>query len=527
MSRGNRICLLSAVAFWMAAGPGAAAEITGVAFSPDGKALYSTDRAGLVFEHDAFTGQVRQRVTGHRGAAWAVAVSPDGKLLATAGSDRRVTLRNPSTLAEIRGLEGHARDVVALAFSADGKLLASGGYDGVIRIWDLAEARELRSINEPERATGLAFLPDGKTLAAASVGRDLVANLAIISANPVRLFDVATGQEKVKLPVRGSTLALSADGRFLVAGGYGVFPIGPGEQPQIIINRVALRPANRVVLWDLLRGAEVARVDGQGSAVALSPDGRFFVTARGSETHLMGVGGVHLGLRENVRFASLWERVSGQEVARVPAAAPTGSVVALSPDGRRLAFSRPDGSVGVSELTPPDWAAPVRAPGPDELRQLWDGLMDANAVKAHGAVWTLANAGDRALPLFRERLKSAKRDVARIRKLLEDLDSEEFRVREAASEELAKLGVEAEPELRHLEKAEISAEARRRLNELLEPLNAMTLPPEQLRAARAVLALEWIGTPEARAVLEKLAAEDAETLLAREARAALARLPKR
>ena len=68
------------------------------------------------------------------------------------------------------------------------------------------------------------------------------------------------------------------------------------------------------------------------------------------------------------------------------------------------------------------------------------------------------------------------------------------------------------------------AEARQRIDDLLKRLDQTELTPEMLRQVRAVEALERAGTPEARAVLEKLGQGAADAPLTREARAALGRM---
>ena len=64
----------------------------------------------------------------------------------------------------------------------------------------------------------------------------------------------------------------------------------------------------------------------------------------------------------------------------------------------------------------------------------------------------------------------------------------------------------------------------RRLSDLLRPLEATGLTPEQLRAVRAVQVLEGIGSTEARQLLDSLAQGAPEARLTQEARAAAARL---
>ena len=67
-------------------------------------------------------------------------------------------------------------------------------------------------------------------------------------------------------------------------------------------------------------------------------------------------------------------------------------------------------------------------------------------------------------------------------------------------------------------------EARKRVDDLLQQLTRKAMQPESIRDWRAVEVLEFIGTPAARRVLEKLAGGATEALLTREAKAALKRL---
>jgi HEAT repeat protein len=131
--------------------------------------------------------------------------------------------------------------------------------------------------------------------------------------------------------------------------------------------------------------------------------------------------------------------------------------------------------------------------------------------------------------LLNDRLRPAQPpDPERLRRLLADLDSDEFDVREAAARGLAELGEQAAPALRKSREAAPSAEVRRRLEGLLaDAVLAGRRPvrsPETLRALRAVHVLEQVGTPEARHVLERLAQGAPEARITTEARATLERL---
>jgi hypothetical protein len=81
------------------------------------------------------------------------------------------------------------------------------------------------------------------------------------------------------------------------------------------------------------------------------------------------------------------------------------------------------------------------------------------------------------------------------------------------------------PALRKALAGDPPLEVKRRLEVLLEKMEGVSLPPETLRSVRAVEVLEYIGTAEARAIVERLARDGvAEARLTRETAAALRRM---
>ena len=94
----------------------------------------------------------------------------------------------------------------------------------------------------------------------------------------------------------------------------------------------------------------------------------------------------------------------------------------------------------------------------------------------------------------------------RIQQLITDLNSTKYAAREAATRELARLGVEAEPALRRALRDNLSVEAKRRVEALLEGPAPRSVPAgELLRRLRAIHVLEQIGSPEAARILQELA----------------------
>jgi hypothetical protein len=170
--------------------------------------------------------------------------------------------------------------------------------------------------------------------------------------------------------------------------------------------------------------------------------------------------------------------------------------------------------------------APLEKPlGRRALEQLWQELGSRDVAVAGNALRTLVAGRKDSVPFVKEQLraKDASPDEKRIARLIADLDDNRFRVREAASRELEKLGELAVPFLDTAARASPSNEVRRRAREILQKRNIEegSLSADQARGLRAIRVLEW---SEARQVLEALAEGPSESALTQEARRALARL---
>jgi hypothetical protein len=153
----------------------------------------------------------------------------------------------------------------------------------------------------------------------------------------------------------------------------------------------------------------------------------------------------------------------------------------------------------------------------------WYALADADAAKGYAAIWAFTRTPGRSFAFLREHLRPSQPvDDKVIAKLVLDLDSPTFAVRQEASAALAKLEEMAAADLRKVLAGQPSLELRRRVEQLLEQLES--LPAAQLQKLRAVEALERIGTPEAEELLRTLATGAAAARLTREARASLQRL---
>jgi hypothetical protein len=117
----------------------------------------------------------------------------------------------------------------------------------------------------------------------------------------------------------------------------------------------------------------------------------------------------------------------------------------------------------------------------------------------------------------------------RAARLFAELDSDDFVTRQKAEAELGKWLEVIEPALRKRQSGAASPEVRWRVRRLLRKLEAerAVLPPTVVRAARAVEVLEHIGSPQAKRLLERLAAGAPGARLTADAAAAVQRLARR
>jgi hypothetical protein len=357
--------------------------------------------------------------------------------------------------------------------SPDGRLLVSGlglygfGAGGGVRVHRTADGKQLHELGGrrgEDFSVGTVywhgtFSPDGGLLATSENLQ--TQGLRLILTEPaIRLWDMATGQEILKMQGQKSTaqvLAFSPDGR-LLASGHG--PGGTWRGPRELI----------VCLWDVFSGEKLGELQGHSAdiqALAFSPDGKRLVSGSDDRTALVwDVSRFALARNpaaENAtpeRVRALWDDLAGDDVARAFRA------VAALADVPKLVL-------------------PILK---DELRPV--------------------------PPVDRRHFE----------RLAEALDSGAFVERQKATDELQKMGDVIVPLLREALKRDVSLECRRRLEQLLEKAEWKKPSPTQLRHVRALIVLERDGSADSRKLLEVIAGGAPESRLTQQARAALDRL---
>lgn len=517
-------------------------------FSPDCKILACAGEFDIRL-WDATTGKPLLPRPGHDSNVRSVAFSPNGRFVAsTARYDPCVRLWDASTGNLLESMRTDEKYIHSIEFTKGGELLVSGD-SGAVHWLQPGNGKELRRflVTNPKsgrrsQGTFVSHLsPDGKRLAAVSsqweqetgkthsqvtVWNSLTGELvksrpfgggsdsrftpdgegvSVDGRDRLSIEDTVTGEERAAIPGDlGAPVAFSGDGQLVAVGIHetldGLPPGVTGYRP------LGLR------LAEVAMGQEIFHLDGRIELASISPDGRVLVTA-------------------DADALCVWDMRTGERLLRRPW--PVGFVrrprwtaidsLAFRPDSRAVVTGMNDGTILVWDLTPEKAPKPLGDKlGRKELDALWSDLA-GDARTAHRAVFALTAAPASTLPYLAERLRPVVAvDARRVEKLLANLDSEQFAVRDAAARELTEMGEQVEPALRRVLKGKPSLEVSKRVRSILEALR--TAPPAAtLRTLRAIRVLEGAGTPEARRILRTLAGGADAARPTREAKKALER----
>lgn len=177
-------------------------------------------------------------------------------------------------------------------------------------------------------------------------------------------------------------------------------------------------------------------------------------------------------------------------------------------------------------------AEPAKFAGAEEtensgLAAVWADLASDDESKALKAVFALAATPKESTAFLKQHLKPVTIDPKKIARLLGDLDSNQFNVREQATQELESMGSYAVPYLRGALDKKPALEVRQRVEQLLERIKSAGPSASVIRSLRAIAVLEAMGSNDARQLLEALSHGRTKALATQEAEAALDRLTER
>ena len=296
------------------------------------------------------------------------AFSPNGKHVLAGDVSGTLTLWDLTTGLEAHSFEAHKRTVDAIAFSADGEMVVSSSNEGDIKTWVTATGKA-GTISSGLTVTSSAVLPDGRIIAAGcekdADGSPICKNdrglLRVFGAYGAVLSTIETGK-------RVTAFDISPDNNFAITCGDSLqlWELGTGRRLRtfykLFCNSVKYSRDGLYVIaggpWGSLKlfstdpatGRELRSFSADEiniNSVALSPDGRFVLSASGGI-----VRGDMSAIKERriVGKAVLWDASSGQKIITLEEIDDYISAVAFSPDGR-FALSASDKNLKIWDVS--------------------------------------------------------------------------------------------------------------------------------------------------------------------------------
>lgn len=209
--------------------PGHQAIAYRFAVSPDGKLAVSVSDDKTARLWDIATGKELRQFAGHPAQVFAAAFNPNGQQVATGCADNKIRIFNVADGKLLHTIEGQGGAALALTYRADGKWLVVGANDNVVRALDLAAATAPPAKPNP---AAKAAAKDAKPMSphkefkghGRAIRQLAIAGTTIVSASEegvVKFWNLADGKEiKTVNPVTQPTaMALSADGKLLALAG--------------------------------------------------------------------------------------------------------------------------------------------------------------------------------------------------------------------------------------------------------------------------------------------------------------------
>lgn len=315
------------------------AYVTAALFQKDGKAAFALGDGTVRFESG-------ETIEAHDGAILSACLHPSGDGLVTGGDDGRVVWSRASGAEEIAKIPG--RWIDAVAASPESKLIAfAAGKE--LHVRDAGDPAFQRVFIHEKSVADIAFDPKGRRVAAATYGGAWLWYAKIAEQKPYLL----------KWAGSHVGLAFSPDGKFLMSamqenalhgwrvadeknlrmGGY---PVKVKSMAFIAKGQLlATSGANGLVVWPFAGatgplGKQAAEVGFDESAMVVRVAG------------MPGGQWVCAGLDDGRVWAC---DLVGQKI--IPLKADKGSAVsalAMTPDGKRVAWGDEDGAASVSDV---------------------------------------------------------------------------------------------------------------------------------------------------------------------------------
>ncbi len=516
-------------AFGDPAPPGSATNVTRLVYSPDGKKIFSLGEQDMpgTWEIDTqkWAGTPQLEATkgptdneqmmvffGGYPTTRSVAYSAAGPRFLTGGMNAAMEVRNGvsgKVLAKLKGGNGdpNGNEFHYGTLSADGNTatLFKMNYTGnqskmTFESWDVNAGTKsnFAEFTFPNYASMANISPCGRF---AMFGSKIVA-----LGSGGMLFSIVKTQNNNYYYYGGST-TFSNDGRLLATT--------QNEETM----RGNLNSPGTMHLWDVTTGKEIRKIatGANSNAVAFSADNRLigFASMKGVKIFDLN-SGKELAFfpATDLRIPNYYEGVSAT------------SPFAFAPDGRTIATGHTDGTITIWKIpSPPD----LPELKPEEFDKFWDAFVTDAPAESRNSLHRLVQNPETAMKLLSAKFTApAPKPIdVDLPAVIRKFDAPAFADRQAAIKKVKELGPRAAPALQDAIRTTESVEVRARAEEMLEQMKAGPKTHgagPDLRAVRAIEALERIGTPAAKKLLEGWTQHVANPRIAGEAALALQRL---
>jgi WD40 repeat protein len=236
-------------------------------------------RAGVLMTWSADGGEPRTTSLGDVNVL-SIAMTSDGAIVAVAIDDGSIQLWNAETMQRTAVLRGHDGAIMTLAMRSDG-LLASGSFDATIKVWDTKTASLVHTLSgHHAQITRVRFDARGRLVSTDAGGLakiwDPEKGACLRTLQHGGLLDLAVNNQGTRIATTselGTTTIWNVD----ASRGLDELPGGQDttqSKPWLASDgsRLARATAQGVELWDVPRRHLITRLGGPGSVLATDGD---------------------------------------------------------------------------------------------------------------------------------------------------------------------------------------------------------------------------------------------------------------
>ncbi|MBN1648787.1 MAG: ankyrin repeat domain-containing protein [Spirochaetales bacterium] len=353
-----------------------------MAFSGSGKYMITADLDGTINIWDAKTRRLLSVLAGHSNVINGFDISPDEQKLISASKDNSIKIWDIKTGRLINTYNNHSRSVDCVIFVPDGKSFFSAAGNTLVE-QDSASGKVISTFSSFDYSIDqLHMLPDGKSLLAASAYELKLINIEEMrilneydfglgclelsvdgnsyfsceSIDGLRQVDIESGRVMKYFGANINniaSLAFSADGKYLLAGGNGksvpLWNVQTAEKSSIfsgvhIVKSVSFSSdgklalaadADSLTVWDVISGKTVQAISGHTEFIksaVFSADNKFIVSGSNDKT------------------VKLWNLETGQELRSFSGHGDYVNAVAVTNDNRYIVSGSSDKTIRIWDL---------------------------------------------------------------------------------------------------------------------------------------------------------------------------------